>query len=107
MQRKRIKKIILLKSTSSYPAPYKDLNLISIKYMKRKFNCDIGFSDHSLGIVPAITSVALGFNVIEKHFKINEKGLNSKFQLIKPNLKNLVEGCNIAKLSFGKIFRSF
>lgn len=98
------KKIILLKCTSSYPAPYKDLNLISIKYMKEKFNCEIGFSDHSLGIIPAITSVALGANVIEKHFKINEKGLDSKFSIDASAFKNLVEGCNIAKLSFGRKF---
>ena len=103
-KKKGSKKIILLKCTSSYPAPYKDLNLISIKHMKKKFKCEIGFSDHSLGIVPAITSVALGATVIEKHFKINEKGLDSKFSIGEKEFQNLVDGCKIAKLSYGRKF---
>ena len=72
--------------------------------MKKKFKCEIGFSDHSLGIVPAITSVALGATVIEKHFKINEKGLDSKFSIGEKEFQNLVDGCKIAKLSYGRKF---
>ena len=93
------KKIILLKCTSTYPAPFKDLNLRSINYLKKKFNCEVGFSDHSLGLTAAISSVALGATVIEKHFKINSNGLDNSVEM-----KKLVDECNIAKKSLGKIF---
>ena len=103
-KKKKAKKIILLKCTSSYPAPFEDLNLSTIEYLRKKFNCEIGFSDHSIGIIPAITSVAYGASVIEKHFKINEKGLDSKFSINQYDFKNLVSACQIAKKSRGKIF---
>ena len=98
------KKIILLKCTSTYPAPFKDLNLRSINYLKKKFNCEVGFSDHSLGLTAAISSVALGATVIEKHFKINSNGLDSAFSINSVEMKKLVDECNIAKKSLGKIF---
>lgn len=98
------KKIILLKCTSSYPAPYEDLNLSSINYMKKKFKCEIGFSDHSLGVVAATTSIAFGATVIEKHFKIDEKGLDAKFSIDEKDFTQLIENCRIAKKSIGKIF---
>ncbi len=98
------KKIILLKCTSTYPAPHKDLNLRSIAYLKKKFNCDVGFSDHSLGLTAPVISVACGATVIEKHFKINEKGLDSKFSINSSDMKRLVDECRIAKASLGKIF---
>ena len=68
-KKKKAKKIILLKCTSSYPAPFEDLNLSYYKIFKKKFNCEIGFSDPSIGIIPAITSVAYGASVIEKAFQ--------------------------------------
>lgn len=98
------KEIILLKCTSTYPAPYQDLNLNSISYLKKKFNCEVGFSDHSLGLTAAISSIALGATVIEKHFKINNKGLDSDFSINSIEMKKLVKECNIAKNSLGKVF---
>lgn len=61
-------KIILLKCTSSYPAPLEDINLLTITDMKDDFDCIIGLSNHTLGIDVPIAAVALGAKVIEKHF---------------------------------------
>ena len=105
--KKKSKKIILLKCTSSYPAPFEDLNLSTIKYLKKNLIVKLDYSDHSIGIIPAITSVAYGASVIEKHFKINEKGLDSKFSINQDDFKNLISGCQIAKQSRGKIFLGF
>ena len=62
------KKIILLKCTSDYPASNKNINLETIKFLKKKFKCEIGFSDHTKGIGAAVAAVANGATVIEKHF---------------------------------------
>lgn len=61
-------KIIILHCVSIYPTPYKDLNLRNITMLQNTFRYPVGFSDHSLGYVAPLTSVALGACVIEKHF---------------------------------------
>ncbi len=66
-------KISVLHCTTQYPAPFQDLNLNVIKTLKKKINCDIGYSDHSPGIEAAIAAVALGAKVIEKHLTFNRK----------------------------------
>lgn len=97
-------KIILLKCTSAYPSPFEDLNLKSINYMKKKFNCEIGLSDHSIGITAPIVSTAFGATVIEKHFKIDEKGFDAKFSLNPSQFSECVKECNNAKKSLGKVY---
>lgn len=67
------KKIIFLHCISSYPAKEIDLNLNTIKFLKNKIKSLIGFSDHSLGYVGSILSVACGACVIEKHITISKK----------------------------------
>ena len=51
------------------------------KILKKKFNCEVGFSDHSIGIGASVAAVSLGANIIEKHFTLskNNSGLDSKF----------------------------
>lgn len=99
------KKIILLKCTSAYPAPLSNLNLLTIKDMKKKFNCNIGYSDHSIGVSAAITAVTLGATVIEKHFTLskNDGSLDSKFSSDPKELKLLVKLCREAKQAIGVI----
>ena len=99
------KKFFLLKCTSSYPAYFEDLNLLTIKDMQKKFNCNIGYSDHSLGISAAVTAVSLGADIIEKHFTINKNdgGLDSKFSADPKELKALVSACNEARASLGNV----
>ncbi len=62
--------ITLLKCTSSYPAPLSEANLRTIPDMAKRFGCKVGLSDHSTGNVAACTAVALGAQIIEKHFII-------------------------------------
>lgn len=98
------KKIALLKCTSSYPAEPKDLNLLTIPYLKKKFKCQIGYSDHSLGIGASLAAIAHGATIIEKHFTLNKNtGLDAKFSVNQSELTNLVEESKIVKESLGKI----
>tara|TARA_B100000989_G_scaffold150416_1_gene112145 strand:+ start:224 stop:1288 length:1065 start_codon:yes stop_codon:yes gene_type:complete len=100
--------IALLKCTSNYPADPSFSNLKTIKDMRMKFNCEIGISDHTKGIGVALSSIAFGASIIEKHItlNINDGLVDSKFSL-NPNefekLKN--ESINswksIGSISYG------
>ncbi len=65
--------VTLLKCTSAYPAPIEDANLLTIPDMKRRFGVRVGLSDHTEGCIAPMTAVALGADVIEKHFIIDRK----------------------------------
>jgi len=99
------KDLILLKCTSSYPAQPKDMNLKTIPYMREKYKCQIGLSDHTLNNVSAIGSIFLGATVIEKHFTLSraEGGVDSAFSLEPQELKSLVEETKMAWEAIGKI----
>lgn len=97
--------IILLKCTSSYPAPIEEANLLMIKKLSEDFNCITGLSDHTLNNVTAIAAVSLGAKVIEKHF-ILDKSINSPdaaFSLDENEFKKLVDDIRLAEKSLGKI----
>ena len=99
-------KIVLLKCTSYYPADPKDVNLKTILEMNKKFNCIIGISDHTVGTSVALASVALGAQVIEKHFKLpnDQDSLDSHFSIDIKEMKYLVEQCKVVKSSIGSVF---
>jgi pseudaminic acid synthase len=103
-KRNGCKKIILLKCTSSYPANEKESNLASIPFLRKEFKCEVGFSDHTLGIGASVAAVSLGATVIEKHFKLDKKsgGVDEKFSLDPTEMKNLVIETNAAWNSIGK-----
>lgn len=63
-----LSKITLLHCTSAYPAPIDDLNLRAIQTLSTTFSCQVGYSDHSPGMLAPIIAVSLGAKVIEKHF---------------------------------------
>ena len=63
--------IILLKCSSAYPSVPDDMNLRTLIHMRENFRVPVGLSDHSLGSIGAITAVAMGASVIEKHFCLN------------------------------------
>lgn len=87
------KDIILLKCTSSYPASPTNSNILTIPHMRQLFNCEVGLSDHTLGVGVAIASIALGATVIEKHFTLSrtDGGVDSAFSMEPNELKLLVE----------------
>lgn len=99
------KNLTLLKCTSTYPATPENTNLLTIPHLKQLFDCNVGLSDHTLGIGVAIASVALGAMVIEKHFCLNrsEGGVDSAFSMEPQEMKILVEEVKHAYLALGKV----
>lgn len=99
------KDVILLHCTSSYPTKIEDSNLIMIKDLKEKYNVLTGLSDHSLGNLSPLISVALGAKVIEKHFIIDKKigGVDSSFSIDVFELKDMVKNIRDAEKAIGKV----
>jgi pseudaminic acid synthase len=85
--------IILLKCTSSYPAPLELANLNTITDMKKRFDVTVGFSDHTLGITAPIAAVSLGAKVIEKHFILDKSigGPDADFSLDKKEFAQMIQ----------------
>jgi len=94
--------ILLFHCVSTYPASTKTSNLRYISHLKKKYNLEVGLSDHTLNNSAAIAAIALGASAIEKHFTIDkENGPDSDFSLDKNEFKNLVKSSNIAWQSLG------
>ena len=75
-------KIILLYCVSNYPSKINDYNLNNIKILKKKFKCEVGFSDHSTDHRIAAAAINAGATVIEKHISLkNIPALDSKFSI--------------------------
>ena len=90
------KKIILMHCISMYPAPSSKSMLNTIPFLKKKFKCPVGFSDHSDDIYLAVAAVALGANVIEKHFTVSKKwsGPDIELSITPEKFKEMVDICN-------------
>ena len=99
------KKLMLLKCTSDYPAKAADANLNSIEFLKKKFKCEVGLSDHTEGLGVSVAAIAKGATIIEKHFTFDKKvkSVDSKFSLDPLEMKNLVKEVNAAWEAEGKI----
>ena len=97
--------LILLKCTSSYPAAPEDCNLLTVPDLINRFNCEVGLSDHTLGIGVATASIALGATVIEKHFTIKKEdgGVDSAFSIDGQEMSMLVAETERAWLSIGSV----
>jgi len=100
------KDLILLKCTSTYPATPENSNLLTLPHLKERYECEVGLSDHTLGIGVAVASVALGATVIEKHFTLRraDGGVDSTFSMEPAEMKQLVEETGRAWQSIGKTF---
>tara|TARA_Y100000768_G_C23971493_1_gene680805 strand:+ start:398 stop:1414 length:1017 start_codon:yes stop_codon:yes gene_type:complete len=94
---------ILLHCVSGYPTPVEEINLDTITLLKKKFKCEIGLSDHTLGNTSAILSIALGAKVIEKHFTFDrsEGGPDAEFSMEPHELKDLSENISLAHKAIG------
>ena len=99
------KDLTLLKCTSSYPATPEGTNLLTIPHMKELFKCNVGLSDHTLGIGAAVASVALGATVIEKHFTLSraDGGVDAAFSMEPAEMAQLVRECNTACEALGEV----
>ncbi|ETO94525.1 pseudaminic acid synthase [Legionella oakridgensis] len=96
---------ILLKCTSAYPASPLDANIKTIPHLAEMFDCEVGLSDHTMGIGVPIAAVALGAVVIEKHFCLSraEGGVDASFSLEPQELKLLVEETERAWQALGRV----
>ncbi|AGA56416.1 pseudaminic acid synthase [Thermobacillus composti KWC4] len=97
--------IVLLKCTSSYPASPENSNIRTIPHMRELFECEVGLSDHTLGVGVAVAAVALGATVIEKHFTLRraDGGVDSQFSLEPHEMTMLVEETERAWQALGKV----
>ena len=99
------KDIVLLKCTSTYPASPDNTNILTILDMKKRFKCQVGISDHTLGIGVSVASVALGVTVIEKHFTLSRKegGVDAAFSMEPDEMAELIKETKRAWQALGKV----
>lgn len=97
--------LALLLCVSGYPAPASEYNLRTLTDMQKCFNCVVGLSDHTLDNCTAITSVALGASIIEKHFTLDRSrgGPDDSFSLEPNELMTLCRDANTAWSALGKV----
>jgi N-acetylneuraminate synthase len=96
-------KVTLLHCTTDYPTVPSDVNLQAMLTLREKFDCQVGFSDHSVGIHLAVAAVAMGATVIEKHLTIDRDlpGPDHKASLEPSEFKNLVDQVRDLENAFG------
>lgn len=84
--------LVLLKCTSTYPASPTNSNIATIPHMARAFDCQVGLSDHTMGVGVSVAAVAMGATVIEKHFTLlrADGGVDSTFSLEPHEMSSLV-----------------
>ena len=99
----RSQNIYILHCHSNYPSSFKDLNLNNMLTLKKKLNCKIGFSDHSIGNLASIVASSLGAEVIEKHVTLNNNlnGSDHSSSLNVKDLKNFVDRIRNVNLILG------
>ncbi len=97
--------ITLLKCTSAYPAPIEDANLLTIPDMKQCFGVKVGLSDHTEGYAVPMAAVALGAEVVEKHFIIDRSigGPDSAFSMEADEFKLMVENIRKVEAALGNV----
>ncbi len=97
--------LILLKCTSTYPATAENTHLLTIPHMRELFQCEVGLSDHTMGVGVSVASVALGATVIEKHFTLNrgDGGVDSAFSMEPDEMSQLILETERAWQGLGKI----
>ncbi len=97
--------VILLKCTSSYPAPYEDINLKTIPSMAQTFDCIAGLSDHSMGHAVPDAAVALGAKVVEKHLTLSraDGGADAAFSMEPAEFKEMVDNIRKIEKALGKV----
>jgi len=97
--------LILLKCTSTYPSTAGNTNILTIPHMRELFGCEVGLSDHTMGIGVSVASIALGATVIEKHFTLSraDGGVDSTFSMEPPEMTQLVVDTERAWQALGRV----
>lgn len=97
--------LALLRCASAYPAVTDDMNLKTMQNMADTFCVPVGLSDHSMGSVGAVTAVALGANIIEKHFCLDREIENpdASFSMTPCEYKQMVSDIRQAELAIGEV----
>ena len=97
--------LILLKCTSTYPATPENSNVLTIPHLRAMFGCEVGLSDHTMGVGASVAAVAHGASVIEKHFTLSraDGGVDSSFSLEPAELAALVLETERAWQSLGQV----
>ena len=98
--------ITLLKCTSAYPAPIEQANLLTMGDMRKRFGVKVGLSDHTTGSDVAVAAVALGAEMIEKHFIIDRSigGPDSAFSMQQDEFASMVERIRCVEKALGNVF---
>ena len=99
------RQLALMKCSSAYPAKSEEMNLSTICDMKKRFDIPVGLSDHSMGAFSAATAVALGANIIEKHFCISRaiKNPDSTFSMEPDEFRDMVAQVREVEKAMGKV----
>lgn len=99
------KDLILLKCTSTYPATADNSNVLTIPHLRELFGCEVGLSDHTMGLGVSLASVALGATVIEKHFTLDraDGGVDSTFSMEPAEMAQLVVESERAWQALGQV----
>ncbi|RTE07936.1 pseudaminic acid synthase [Paenibacillus whitsoniae] len=99
------KDLVLLKCTSTYPASPENTNLSTLPHLRDLFRCQVGVSDHTMGIGVSVGSVALGASVIEKHFTLSRAagGVDAAFSMEPAEMSALVVETDRVSKSLGQI----
>jgi N-acetylneuraminate synthase/pseudaminic acid synthase len=99
------KQIYWLKANTSYPPPIEEINLRTIKNLSETLNCQVGFSDHTLGFMITIAAVAAGARIIEKHLKLDNdtKTVDDFFSLGKGEFTEMVSAIRQTEIALGDI----
>jgi len=99
------KDLILLKCTSTYPATPENTNILTIPNMRELFGCEVGLSDHTMGVGVSVASVALGATIIEKHFTLSraDGGVDSTFSMEPVEMAQLVLETERAWKALGQV----
>lgn len=95
--------VSLLHCTTNYPCPKDEVNLKAMQTMKEAFKCQCGYSDHTMGIEVPIAAVALGAEIIEKHFTLDRSmiGPDHKASLEPQELKAMVGAIRNIEMALG------
>ena len=95
--------IILMHCVSNYPSSIEETNLNVIKTLKNEFDFPIGYSDHSIGILPTLAAAILGANIIEKHFRYenNAPSPDDAHSLLKEDFQELIKQIRLVELAKG------